>query len=185
MSETKNYTIPADQELSEEMQEAIQDAPSGFVITNDVKAEWAIKKIAEIQAEADRMIDFHERQIEVTLAQADHRIGYLKEMLRRYTCQVPMKETKTQLKYSLPSGDLVLKKPAVIYKRDDDQLMQWLRESGNTDLIVSKQSPAWGELKKLITVVDDQVVLAETGEVVKGVETYLSDPDFVVKMKEG
>ncbi len=171
--------------LGEELQEENQDAPTGFVVDNDVKADWTVRKIAEIQAEADRMIDFHERQIEVTQAQADRRISYLKELLHRYTYQVPMKETKTQMKYALPSGDLVLKKPALSFKRDDDRLLQWLKDTDNDQMIVTKLSPAWAELKKQITVIDDKVVFTETGEVVDGVEVALTEPEFVVKQKEG
>ncbi|MBQ1789670.1 MAG: host-nuclease inhibitor Gam family protein, partial [Oscillospiraceae bacterium] len=105
--------------MDQELQEELQDTPTGFCVDNDVKADWTLRKIAEIQAERDRMVDFHERQIEVTKAQAEIRINYLMEHLRRYTAQVPMKETKTQSKYSLPSGDLVMKKPAVAFRRDD------------------------------------------------------------------
>lgn len=177
MSETN---IKMDQELSEE----IQDTPTGFVVDNDVKADWALRKIAEIEAERDRMIDFHERQIEVTKAQATARIDYLKEHLRRYTMQVPMKETKTQSKYSLPSGDLVMKKPGIRYERDDELLLAWLRGNDRTDLIKTKESPKWDELKKDITVMDDMAIMTSTGEVIPGIIVTPTDPELVVRLKK-
>ena len=171
--------------MNQELQEELQDTPTGFCVDNDVKADWALRKIAEIEAERDRMVDFHERQIETTKAQAEVRIGYLKEHLRRYTACVPMKETKTQSKYSLPSGDLVMKKPAVAFRRDDEKLMQWLRDSGYGDLIAVKMSPAWAEIKQLIEVAyDDKVVMKDTGEIVDGIESYMTDPELVIRKKK-
>ena len=170
--------------MDQELQEELQDTPTGFCVDNDVKADWTLRKIAEIQAERDRMVDFHERQIEVTKAQAEIRINYLMEHLRRYTAQVPMKETKTQSKYSLPSGDLVLRKPALKYEHDDQQLLKWLQQNDMGEYTQVKITPAWGELKKHLSVVGDSVILTDTGEIVEGVTAGMSDPEFVVKVKE-
>ena len=170
--------------MDQELQEELQDTPTGFCVDNDVKADWTLRKIAEIQAERDRMVDFHERQIEVTKAQAEMRINYLMEHLRRYTACVPMKETKTQSKYSLPSGDLVLKKPSVAFRRDDEKLLKWLKESDNGGLIAVKMSPAWAEIKKQITVVDGKAVLTDTGEIIDGVEPYMTEAELVIRQNK-
>ena len=61
--------------MNQELQEELQDTPTGFCVDNDVKADWTLRKIAEIQSERDRMVNFHERQIEVTKAQAEIRIN--------------------------------------------------------------------------------------------------------------
>lgn len=170
--------------MNQELQEELQDTPTGFCVDNDVKADWTLRKIAEIQAERDRMVDFHERQIEVTKAQAEIRISYLMEHLRRYTNTLPMRETKTQLKYALPSGDLVIKKAAMTYKRDDEQLLRWIQKNDLSEFTQVKVSPAWGELKKHLAIAGDSVILADTGEIVEGVEAVEAEPTFMIKARE-
>lgn len=170
--------------LSEEMTEEIQDAPSGFAIEDDMTADWAIRRIAQIDAEADRMIDFYEAQIKKCNEKRDARKDFLLEHLRRYTNTLPMRETKTQLKYALPSGDLVIKKAAMTYKRDDEQLLRWIQKNDLSEFTQVKITPAWGELKKHLSVVGDSVILTDTGEIVEGVTAGMSEPEFVVKAKE-
>lgn len=170
--------------LSEEMTEEIQDAPSGFAIEDDMTADWAIRRIAQIDAEADRMIDFYEAQIKKCNEKRDARKDFLLEHLRRYTNTLPMRETKTQLKYALPSGDLVIKKAAMTYKRDDEQLLRWIQKNDLSEFTQVKVSPAWGELKKHLTIMGDSVVLADTGEIVDGVEAVEAEPTFMIKTRE-
>ena len=170
--------------LSEEMTEEIQDAPSGFAIEDDMTADWAIRRIAQIDAEADRMIDFYEAQIKKCNEKRDARKDFLLEHLRRYTNTLPMRETKTQLKYALPSGDLVIKKAAMTYKRDDEQLLRWIQKNDLGEFTQVKVSPAWGELKKHLTIMGDSVVLADTGEIVEGVEAVEAEPTFMIKARE-
>lgn len=170
--------------MDQELQEELQDTPTGFCVDNDVKADWTLRKIAEIQNERDTMLAFYDGQIKKAKEQADQRISYLMEHLRRYTACVPMKETKTQSKYSLPSGDLVLKKPAVAFRRDDEKLLQWLKDSDNGGLIAVKMSPAWAEIKKAITVVDGKAVLTDTGEIIDGVEPYMTEAELVIRQKK-
>lgn len=170
--------------LSEEMTEEIQDAPSGFAIEDDMTADWAIRRIAQIDAEADRMIDFYEAQIKKCNEKRDARKDFLLEHLRRYTNTLPMRETKTQLKYALPSGDLVIKKAAMTYKRDDEQLLRWIQKNDLSEFTQVKVSPAWGELKKHLTIMGDSVVLADTGEIVEGVEAVEAEPTFMIKTRE-
>lgn len=167
--------------MDQELQEELQDTPTGFCVDNDVKADWTLRKIAEIQNERDTMLAFYDGQIKKAKEQADQRISYLMEHLRRYTACVPMKETKTQSKYSLPSGDLVMKKPAVAFRRDDEKLLKWLKDSDNGDLIAVKMSPAWAEIKKAITVVDGKAVFTDTGEIVDGVEPYMTEAELVIR----
>lgn len=170
--------------MNQELQEELQDTPTGFCVDNDIKADWTLRKIAEIQNERDTMLAFYDGQIKKAKEQADQRINYLMEHLRRYTAQVPMKETKTQSKYSLPSGDLVMKKPAVAFRRDDEKLLQWLKDSDNGGLIAVKMSPAWAEIKKAITVVDGKAVFTDTGEIIDGVEPYMTEAELVIRQKK-
>lgn len=153
----------------------------GFVIDDDMKADWAVRRIASIEAETQRMLDFYKAQSEKLKEQCEQKTAFLKGLLQRYLMTVPTKETKTQSKYALPSGDLVMKKPAVAFRHDDEKLLKWLKDSDNGDLIAVKMSPAWAEIKKAITVVDGKAVFTDTGEIVDGVEPYMTEAELVIR----
>ena len=164
--------------------DVMEAATESFVIDNDMKADWAVRRIAAIEAETQRMLDFYKDQSEKLKAQCDQRTAYFKGLLQRYLMTVPARETKTQMKHSLPSADLVLRKPALKYEHDDQQLLKWLQQNDMSEFTQVKITPAWGELKKHLSVVGDSVILTDTGEIVEGVTAGMSDPEFVVKVKE-
>lgn len=165
----------------------------GFVIDNDNKAEWALRKIAEEHAERDRLtmvidnqIEFYsERRAEIEKRTED-KVHNLEIMLAQYFENVPHKSTKTQQTYELPSGKLVMKQNAPKIDRNDEVLTHWLMDNGLVSYIQTKQSPMWGELKSsgMIKECGDAFVLDETGEVVQGVQLIQQEPTFSIKIKE-
>jgi len=166
---------------NDDVMESVQQ--EGFVIDDDMKADWAVRRIASIEAETQRMLDFYKAQSEKLKEQCEQKTAFLKVLLQRYLMTVPTKETKTQSKYALPSADLVLKKPALKYEHDDAALLRWLQQNDMSQFTQVKITPVWGELKKHLTPVGNTVVLVDTGEVVEGVTAGMSEPEFVVKVK--
>ena len=154
-----------------------------FVIDSDTKAEWAIRKIAAEEAECDRLfnvcqaeIDRYKARQEAYVNRRENRTAGLRSMLQEYFGTVPVKETKTQQKYELPSGSLVLKKASSDFKPDTEKLRDWLMSSGMTDYLKTEISPRWALVKKqLITTKDGEIVFAETGEIM---------PDGLVVIEE-
>ena len=163
----------------------------GFTIDNDQKANWAIKKIREEIAEADRLkaIIIAERESLAEKEKAideklDNETKYLKGLLFRYFESVKHKETKTQETYKLLDGSLVFKKPSVkiVKPESDDQLVSYL-EQGQPDLIDTIKKPRWGEFKKNLTLTDDgEVVDMATGEKLDFVKTEEDPGSFDVKV---
>lgn len=152
-------------------------APEPFRIADDDVADWAVKKIAEKKAEYERLKELGEREtarIAEKVDQARRRYeadsSFLTERLAEYFVQVPHRKTKTTEKYQLLSGSLTLKKGGVEYRRDDARLVAWLKENGRGDFVRVKEEPAWGELKKRIKAVGSAAVIADTGEILDGVE---------------
>ena len=144
-----------------------------FVIDNDVKADWALRKIQEIDAECERMnavrrerIETLKRAIEAEEERRDHSKLNLCGMLQEYFASVPARETKTQWTYKLPSGSLVMKKASTSYVHDDEKLTAWLEGAKMTDYLKVTTSPRWGEFKKhLIALEDGEIMFGDTGEV--------------------
>lgn len=132
-----------------------------FKITDDKGAEWAIKKIKFEQANTDRLIACIDDEIEQLKAKKEeiknrNNTAFLKGKLCEYFESVKnnAKETKTQLKYELPSGDLIFKKPSKSYERDNDKIIAWLTENNKFEYIKTNPSVDWAELKKVDFLLD-------------------------------
>lgn len=144
-----------------------------FMIDNDAKAEWAIRRIAEEEAECNRLIaccqneiDRYKERQESYTKRLEDRTANLRAMLLLYFGTVPVKETKTQQKYELPSGSLVMKKASSNFKPDSDKLREWLEAGKMTDYLKTEVSPRWAMVKKqLSATAGGDIIFAETGEI--------------------
>ena len=171
--------------LLEMLDEAIEQ--SEFKIDTDQKAEWALSKIREEQAEAQRLINvcnsqilYYQSELKKVQDKLENKTGNLKAMLFEYFQTVPHKATKTQETYSLPSGKLKLKYPKPEYKRDDATLLKWLKERDMTDYIKVSESPKWGELKKTVQVAGDKACI--DGEIIDGIQVVERPPVFDIEI---
>ena len=158
-----------------------------FRITDDRCADWAVRKIAEEQAEYNRLKALADEQIasitekvEAAKRRMENGTAYLTSCLADFFRTVPHKATKTTEKYRLLSGTLTLKKGGVKTKQDDEKLVAWLRANGYGDLVKVEESAKWGELKKLLTFTGEIAAITETGEIVDGVTAYMAPDTFSV-----
>ena len=108
----------------------------GFTIDKDNLAEWALKKITEERAEAQRYLNVCDTMLEdylfkkkKALEQLDSKTGYLIGKLQEYFLNVKHKESKTQKAYKLPSGTLKLKYGTPDFVRDGETLLIWAKEN--------------------------------------------------------
>ena len=88
----------------------MEETRESFVIDSDEKADWAVRKIKEHMTDAERWEAFYKEQAQKIKTSAQQSIEYLSVGLYSYFATVPHRETKTQEKYKLPSGELVLMK---------------------------------------------------------------------------
>ena len=160
----------------------------GFVIDNDVKAEWALKKISEEKAEAQRYINICDTMIseytfkkQQATEKLESKISGLRSLLQQYFETVPHKATKTQETYKLPSGQLKMKYPGPEFARDEEKLLNYLKENGMPEYIQTKESAKWADLKKVVTVSGDKVI-TEDGQIVDGVTVVERPPVFEVEV---
>lgn len=142
-----------------------------FVIDSDEKADWAVRKIKEHAADAERWEAFYKEQAQKIKASAQQSIEYLSVELYKYFATIPHRATKTQEKYKLPSGELVLMKEKEDFERDNDALLQWCREN-RPELVRIKEEPDWNAVKAYIK---------ETGELPEGVTPMQRPPEFKVR----
>ena len=144
----------------------------GFVIDSDVRAEWAMGKIAEAKAELSKWEDFYSKKLEAVRAETQGTIEYMSVLLQRYFDTQEHKVTKTGIhKYSLPSGELVLKPAALDYERDEEAVLAWCEANLPEAVKVTKKA-AWADVKAYIK---------ETGEIPDGVTAFMTEPVFQIK----
>ena len=177
------------EEMLEDLETQEEPDTERFEIIDDNFADWALRKIAEVQKEYERLASIAMMQIEEINAKLKHmeekaerRTSFLKRCLYRYFQTVPHKATKTQESYKLFSGSLVFKLPAVKMVKDDEELLKYLRSNNLNQYIKVKEEPAWVEFKKNLEIVDGVVINTLTGEVVEVVKVEEDAGSFEVKI---
>lgn len=171
MSELANEIF--EEEVSEE--EQIEEV----AVLDDASAEYLLRRIAEANEQFDRMVSWYKQQTEKAKQIRDRTVAWAERGLRAYLDMVPAKETKTQRKYELPGGTLVLKTQQPTFEVVDKELVPWLKENGSAEYIRVKEEVNWGDLKKQVTVTPDGAgVMTSDGEILPGVIVTMRDPVF-------
>lgn len=154
-----------------------------FVIDDDSKAEWAMRKIAELRMDTEKWQAHFDSQMDKIRKANEDSEAFFTACLMQYFEQVPKHETKTQAKYSLPGGDLVRKKQEPEYKRDDSKLLCFLQENDMGEYVKQKPTLDWASLKKACAVQPDGTVVdKETGLVLEGIFAQERPDKFEVKI---
>lgn len=155
-----------------------------FVIDNDVKAEWALRRIRERAAERDRIletsweiIESYKAVIKTESDRAAEEIAGLEGLLMQYFATVEHSATKTQETYRLPTGKLKMKLAFERMVPDEEALITTF-----PDFTERKPTLKWGELKKRLSIMDGKVIDTETGEIVQGVTLETVPPKFIVEV---
>ena len=161
-----------------------------FVVDNEQKANWALRKIKQLQekqkenaalaASEIRRIAEWERDVNGEL---QNNINFFTRLLSDYHRQVLEQDPKAKT-IKLPYGKLKMRAQQPEYIRDNDKLLAWLESKGTIGKAYIKitKSPHWGELKKRLRIAGDRMVDPETGEVVPGVEVVEREPKFSVEV---
>lgn len=160
-------------------------------IKSDEEADWWIEvneekliEVRRLKMQLENKIMFYKEKLDKVLQEEEsiieRRDGKLAEYFETLN-EKEMKKTKTMMKYRLPSGDLVKKFPGPEFKRDNETLVKWLEENHMDEYTEVKKQAKWGELKKVVNVVNGTVV-TEDGEIVEGVEVVERAPEFKVEV---
>lgn len=159
------------------------ESSSKFSIRDDSTAEWALKKIAEAQAERDRICQLADEEIaklnEKKLREErrfEKETQNLKNCLAEYFQTVKRKKTTTRETYQLLSGKLILNKGKKEFVKNDSKLLSYLNSQGNSSFI--KKSVKWGEFKKQLAVKEDGTVVdSQNGKKLNGIVKCIIHPD--------
>lgn len=135
---------------------------------------YEIRMLDQEEAELQALLDARIEEIKTSFASKVEKIGSRREQLtseiRVLFDQVPSKETKTQAKVTLLSGDVVIKKPSLKLDYDKKILLENAEETGLKEYITTKEVKDfdWAGLKAKLTIQDDgSIVNTETGELLE------------------
>jgi hypothetical protein len=139
------------------------------MINDDISADKALEERKQLILEKSKWAQFYEEQNRKAQEKLDFEITGIDYSLNDYFIRLEnVRETKTQLSYSLPGGKLKLVKPTVEYIHDDDVLMPWAEENG---FVKEKRTVAWADIKEHIK---------QTGELPDGVTVQEKPEHFEV-----
>ena len=135
---------------------------------------YEVRLLDQEEAELDALLEKRIEEIKAAHAVKVEKIGsrrtQLLTELRVLVDQVPSKETKTQMKVTLLSGDVVVKKPTLDFNYDKKVLLENAESTGLTEYIKTKEVKDfdWTGFKSKLEIQEDgSIVNTETGEVVE------------------
>ena len=155
----------------------------GFAIDDDGAADWGLRKIGEAEArmrrdrataeaEAERWRVWQAKRGEQHQATIDR----MQSLLSAYYDQLKasgMLSHKSK-SYRLPSGVLQARVHEIQWVRKDADLLAWAKGIKGADLVETKESPRWAEIKKRVAPETNQIgapaVDMVTGEYVPGLQ---------------
>jgi phage/plasmid-associated DNA primase len=164
-----------------------------FLIDNDQKANWALRKIRHLKQKKKENKEFADTEIEVIQKEIDevnqwlesendsldNDIEYMEGMLRVYAEQLKADDPKLKT-HKLPFGQLQFRKQRDKWKYDNDKLLEFAQKNLE-DTIKIKMQVDKRKLKKKIKIVSSKAVVSDTGEVIEGIEVIKGGEKFKVK----
>jgi len=191
---------PNNQKIKEGSMEAVKLKPEVesqkedyFVIDNDQKANWALRKIRHLKNKKDENEEFAETEIEAIQKEIDEvnswlelensslskDIEYLELKLKYYA--LDLKDDAPELKtHKLPFGQLQFRKQRKKWEYDNDKLLKFAEKNLKNAVKVKKRVDK-RKLKQKIKVVGDKAVVSDTGEVIEGIKVIERGEKFKVK----
>lgn len=171
--------------LDEEVEEKKQER---FKVENLQQANWCFRKLKAINSKKEELKQVAKEEIarietwlENELKAYDNSEEYFNSLLTNYYIEEREKDDKFRLK--TPWGAVSSRKQQPKFNRDNDKLLEWLKENDLKEYIQVEEKAQWGELKKNIKVVSGQVV-TEDGEIVAGVTAEERPEKINIKVEE-
>lgn len=123
-----------------------------FIVDNDEKANWTLKKIRELKEEVDNKEEFAEEEIdklkediarikdwfEEIKKKKQNQIDYFEGLLLEYAER--LREDDPELKtYKLPFGKIMFRKKRPKWNYEEDKLLKSCEKAGLSDVIQVKK----------------------------------------------
>jgi hypothetical protein len=154
--------------------ESRQAPADRFVVDDDHTADWALRKLGQLETQTRRRAAFVAAEMERLQAwqahedrQADHFAVYLTALLRPYDDQLKAagKVSARHKGYRLPHGTLTARLAAIEWEVDEATLLAWA-EATHPKLVRVTKAPAWNVIKPQLVPARDAPLAEATMEVI-------------------
>lgn len=159
-----------------------------FEVNSLSSADWALRKIKELEANIKQNNDFagsEKIRLEQWLESENHKyresIEYFNGLLSHYLQE--LRKDNPKAKISTPHGTVSTRKNPKQWTYSDDVLAE-LEEKEMFEFIRIKKEVDKKELKKVLSVTDDGIVVNSDGEVIKGVAVVNGGEVMTVKIAD-
>jgi len=180
----------ANQSLQNYLDEQEQVEREAFTIQDDQAANWALRKIGQMQkqiednnalavAEIDKIEAWNKQENQ----KSQDGIDYFQGLLSYYALKKKEEDPKFKT-LKLPNGKLSFRKQQPKWNYDDEAVVQALKQAKLDDFIQVKESPKKADIKKAFSVAGDKVVNPDTGEIVEGITVEEREDKFGVTVDE-
>lgn len=169
-------------DLEHELDPILEDEQQreAFRITDDSGATWAMRRLAQLERQAETYNQIHEREIErieqwlsQVKAPLERNASYFRSLLADYARRERLENNRKTI--TLPHGKVATRPATDKWEIDAEQLLAFLKDSELTDLIKVKEEPSLSALKQYLTVTDDLKVLTPAGEIVPHIRIQRGD----------
>lgn len=172
-----------------ELQEALEtsETQERFKIETLEAANWALRKLAAINAKEKEINDLKNKEIERIENWAKDEIDKLSDsrqffegLLTEYFSREREKDPK--FKISTPYGKVSARKQQPKWNYDEDKVVNWLLQN-DKELVRVKYEPDKNEIKKKYKVIGTNVV-TDDGEIVEGITVEERPEKVTIKVVE-
>ena len=159
-----------------------------FEITTKEQAIWALRKIAAVERSRQEVQDAANAEVgrisrwlddeELRANQARKHLDYLLEQYHRaHMTSNPKAKT-----IKLPHGTLKIRAQQPQFIRDDTAIKEWATDNMPEVLVPQESKLNWTGLKEALAIKDGVAIIADTGEVVRGVHVEERPDKFSVEV---
>ena len=166
----------------------MEEEKEKFEVNSLSSADWALRKIKELEADIKQNMDFAESEkirleqwLESENRKYQESIEYFNGLLSRYLQE--LRKDNPKAKISTPHGTVSTRKNPKQWTYSDDVLAE-LEEKEMFEFIRIKKEVDKKELKKVLSATDDGIVVNSDGEVIKGVTVVDGGEVMTVKIAE-
>lgn len=190
-SELKTF----DEFVEEEMEDAGQS--DQFKIMDEQSADWALRKIQQVERERKRLSEWVKGEIEKFKAEIEKYETYMEEqdegfdrdreffegLLAEYGVRIGLDQRERKKTIKTPNGSFGFRKARAKWEFQDAEVVKALEEKGLADYIRVKKSPDKVSIKKSFQVKNGKVYTPD-GEHLEGVAVIEQGQTFSVKVVE-
>lgn len=161
-----------------------------FVIRDDNQANWALRKLRQMQEKKEENIKLANGEIEKIeewLNSAndyvDRSMDYFQSLLAEYAFEKRKVDKKFKT-LKLPNGKIMFRKQQPRWEYDDKKVIEVLKLAKKTDLIRIKEELDKSAIKKAYIISGNKAVDPDTGEVLEGVTIEQREDAFKWEVSE-